>query len=114
MALEQPDMAPRHERSAARFNGSSFLKFDRTTSRETAFNGREPLVRDYSPHIPRRGAPQAPQGPSSGERARDDVPDTAKIESSFSTRGLSQLWQWTAAAAAELRIFSNFVPQSRH
>jgi len=86
----------------------------RLASREAGFDGPKPLVLDYSPHIPRRGAPQAPQGPSSGERARDDVPETAKIESSFSTRGLSQLLQWTPAAAAELRIFSNFVPQSRH
>jgi hypothetical protein len=34
-----------------------------------------------SPHIPRRGAPQAPQGPGSLEAAAAEGPATAKTES---------------------------------
>ncbi len=63
--------------------------------------------------MPRRGAPQTPQGPGSEETAERDSPATAKTESSFSTRGLPHFLQ-LAGAAAELRIFSNFVPQARH
>jgi hypothetical protein len=38
---------------------------------------------DYaSPHIPRRGAPQAPQGPGSVEVEAAEDPETAKTESS--------------------------------
>ncbi len=63
--------------------------------------------------MPRRGAPQAPQGPGSEGTAERDSPATAKTESSFSTRGLPHFLQ-LAGAAAELTIFSNFVPQARH
>ena len=41
------------------------------------------LTPDHSPHIPRRGAPQA-QGPVSAERPPLVSPLTAKTESSFS------------------------------
>jgi hypothetical protein len=67
----------------------------------------------YSPHIPRWGAPQLPQGPVSCTAVAAEPPDTAKIESSFSTSGLSQLLQ-TTSVALELTIFSNLVPHSRH
>jgi hypothetical protein len=63
--------------------------------------------------MPRRGAPQALQGPGCDEKVLSD-PDTAKVESSFSTCELSHCLQVTEAALAELTILSNFVPQSRH
>jgi len=66
----------------------------------------------YSPHIPRRGAPQA-QGPGSEAMALGEAPDTAKTESCLSTRSLSQLLQ-VMRLEEERTILSNVVPQSRH
>src|SRR5712692_7192864 len=63
--------------------------------------------------MPRRGAPHAPHGRGYEETAERVSPATAKTESSFSTRRLPHFLQ-LAGAAAELRIFSNFVPQARH
>gem|GEM_PF-6028164 len=67
----------------------------------------------YSPHMPRRGAPQAPQGPGSGD-VFSEPPDTAKVERSLSTRELSHFRQVTELAPFELTIRSNVVPQSLH
>lgn len=67
----------------------------------------------YSPHMPRRGAPQA-HGPASGtdEPGREDA-ETANTESCCTT--LSPVhWLHTTFARGELTSFSNFVPQSRH
>jgi len=66
----------------------------------------------YSPHIPRRGAPQG-QGPDSCESPWWDVPETANTDNSFSTCALEQFLQ--RISAPELyEIFSNFDPQSWH
>jgi hypothetical protein len=62
--------------------------------------------------MPRRGAPQ-PQGPDSDEVCFVEDPDTAKTESSRATLWLSQFLQVTWLEA-ELMIFSNLLPQSRH
>jgi hypothetical protein len=62
--------------------------------------------------MPRRGAPQ-PHGPGSDEAYFADDPETAKMESIFSTFPLSHFLQVTWLVA-ELTIFSNLVPQSRH
>lgn len=70
-----------------------------------------PLL-SYSPHIPRRGAPQG-QGPDSHERTSLDVPETANTESSFSTCGLEQLLH-RISSFEEYVIFSNLDPQFRH
>ena len=67
----------------------------------------------YSPHIPRRGAPQAPHGPGSTDERDREGPATAKTDSSFSIRALPHSLQ-RACTAAELTICSNFVPQARH
>jgi hypothetical protein len=67
----------------------------------------------YSPHIPRRGAPQAPQGPDSVAAVERDAPTTANTESSFSTRALPHCLQ-VAVASAELTSFSNLAPHLRH
>jgi hypothetical protein len=66
----------------------------------------------YSPHIPRRGAPQG-QGPGSLDSPSRAAPETAKTDSSFSTCGLEQFLHLTSAFD-EYEIFSNFDPQSRH
>ncbi len=63
--------------------------------------------------MPRRGAPQAPQGPGSEKVADREASATAKTESSFSTRGLEQFLQ-TGSAAEEFTIFSNLAPHARH
>ena len=68
----------------------------------------------YSPHIPRRGAPQAPQGPGSGEEVLSDAPATAKVERSLSTRELSHFRQVTELSPFDLTIRSKVVPHSRH
>jgi hypothetical protein len=69
---------------------------------------------DYSPHMPRLGAPQAPHGPagSADEEERED-PATANTENSFSTCRLPHSLQ-AAWVLAEITIFSNLAPQSRH
>jgi hypothetical protein len=67
----------------------------------------------YSPHIPRRGAPQAPHGPGSNEAAERATPATANTDHSLSTRGLSQFLH-TTSTAEDATILSNVVPQSRH
>ena len=66
----------------------------------------------YSPHMPRRGAPQ-PQGPLSAERPCDAPPATAKADRSFSS---FVLWQEVHSTGSEapLTILSNCVPHSRH
>jgi hypothetical protein len=75
---------------------------------EVAFD----ILRDHSPHIPRRGAPQA-QGPDSDAKALEEAPDTAKTESCLSTRSLSQLLH-AMRLEEESTISSKVVPQSRH
>ena len=70
--------------------------------------GRNPR---YSPHMPRRGAPQAPHGPVSEDTTLNEPPETAKVERSYSTRGLSQSLQ-TTSDALEVSILSNFAPHS--
>jgi len=62
--------------------------------------------------MPRRGAPQA-QGPDPVATDFGDDADTAKTESSFETFVLSQFLHETLPEA-ELTIFSNFAPHSRH
>jgi hypothetical protein len=66
----------------------------------------------YSPHMPRRAAPQG-QGPGSAERPSREAPETAKTDSSFSTRVLEHFLQRIFVLAA-YEIFSNCAPQSWH
>ena len=75
-------------------------------------NEEDPVTLTYSPHMPRRGAPQ-PQGPASAERPPLVPLLTAKTESSFSRFGP---WQEVHSTESEARetIFSNRVPQSWH
>ena len=67
----------------------------------------------YSPHMPRSGAPQAPQGPGSAPVPERELPATAKTESNFSTFALPHFLQ-VAAAEPDATIFSNLAPQPRH
>ena len=68
------------------------------------------LTPDHSPHIPRRGAPQA-QGPVSDGKQPLVLPLTAKTESSFSRLELLQEVH-SRDSDARRTIFSNTFPQS--
>jgi hypothetical protein len=81
-------------------------------------NDRQARIEDSTPsqfrlHIPRSGAPQAPQGPGSSDAAEFDAPPTANTESSFSTLELSHFLHATRVVD-EGTIFSKTVPHSLH
>jgi hypothetical protein len=70
------------------------------------------LNRYHSPHMPRRGAPQA-HGPGSDDKPPRALPETAKVERSWATLRLEHLLHVTSSVADGTN-FSNLAPQSRH